>query len=73
MRVRWSTEKAEASDEEDEGAGVAAVMSNLTIETAGTEEEVAENIEVMLNMMMKKAGGDVIEGKEGGNGTLGAL
>ena len=34
-------EEAEASEEEEESVGVADVMGNLTIETAGTEDEAA--------------------------------
>ena len=52
---------------------VAVEMGNLTKETAGAEAEAAKNIEVTLSMEGEEAGGDAIEGKEGGDGTLKAL
>ena len=39
-------------------------MGNLTIETAGTEVEAAENLEAALGMETKETGGDVVEGEE---------
>ena len=50
------------------------LLNNLTIETAGTEEEAAELIEEALGMEVKETGEG--EGKEGGEGAsreLGAL
>ena len=49
------------------------MMGNLTIETVGTEEEAAENLQVALNMDIKEAGEDVVEGKELCDGTQRAL
>ena len=45
---------------------VAEVMGNLTIETAEIEEEAAENLWVALGMEIAVAGGDEVEGEEGG-------
>ena len=52
VRARRSEEEAEASDEEEEEESerVAAELVNLTIETAGVEEEAAKNLEAALNM-----------------------
>ena len=53
-----------------------AVMGNLRIETAGTEEEVAEGLEAALGMYMEVVGEINREGKEEGEDTqrsLGAL
>ena len=49
--------------------GATDCLNNLTIETAGTEEEVAEQLEVALEMDMEETG----EGGEGGDGTRRAL
>ena len=48
---------------------MADVMSNLNIETAGTEDEEAENIEVALGMEIEESGGGVVEEREVGDGT----
>ena len=48
------------------------MSNNLTIETAGTEEEAAEQLEAVLGMEVE----GTVEGEEGGDGTqreLGAL
>ena len=45
-------------------------MNNLTIETAGTEEEAAEGLEAALEMEVEERGS---EGEEGGGGTQRAL
>ena len=53
VRTRREMEETEASEEEaeeEESRGVADLMGNLTIETAGTEEEAAENLEVVISM-----------------------
>ena len=47
--------------------GVAAEMGNLTIETAGTEEEAEENLEAALEIEVKEDRG--CEGEEEGGGT----
>ena len=69
VRVQRIKKEAETSDEEEESGGVAAVMNNLKIEMAGTEEEATKNIQVVLNMEIGEAGGDVAEGEEGGDGN----
>ena len=64
----------EANDsavEEDESGGVAAEMGNLSIETAGTEEEAAAGLAAALGMEIEEE--RVSEGKEGGDGTRWAL
>ena len=48
-------------------------MGNLSIETAGTEEEAVENIQVVLNMQFEEAGGGMVEVKEGVEGSIRAL
>ena len=50
---------------------MAALLNNLTIETTGTEEEVAEHLEAALGMNVEEDGGS--EGEEGGEGTQRAL
>ena len=53
-----------------------AVLGNVIIETAGTEEEAAEGIEDALTMDIEEAGKNNGEGEEGGEGiqkSLGAL
>ena len=42
--------------EEEESKGVAGIINNLTIDTAGTEEEAAELIEEALEMEVKDTG-----------------
>ena len=61
VSTRRINKEAGSSDAEEDSGGVAAVMDNLTIETAGTEEEAAENIQMELNMEIEEAGGDVVE------------
>ena len=58
-------------DEEEENWGVAAMVGNLSIDTAGTEEEAAENLQEALEMETEKEGGNVAEGVEGGASSLG--
>ena len=53
---------------------MARLLNNLTIETAGTEEDAAEDLEAALWMEVKEYGRS--KGKEGGDGnprSLGAL
>ena len=48
---RREEEEAEVSEEEEgEGGGVVEYLNNLTIETAGTEEEATEGLEAALGM-----------------------
>ena len=52
-RVIWrrrEKEDAEESEEKEEGGGIAAGLTNLTIETMGTEEEAADGLEATLGM-----------------------
>ena len=57
-RVRERREGADteevAGDEEEERGGIAARLDNLTIETAGTEEEIAEGLAVALEMEVEE-------------------
>ena len=49
-------------------------LNNLTIETAGTEEEAAEGLEAALGMEVEEDGGsDGEEGSKGASRALGAL
>ena len=73
VRVRRREEEAWASDEEEDSRGVAAALDDLTIETAGIEEEAVDQLEEALNMDIEGAIGGVVEGEEGGDRTQGAL
>ena len=69
---RGEEEEAEGSvEEENERGGVAGLLDNLTIETAGTEEEAAVGIEAALAMEVE--GDRESEGDEDGGGTQRAL
>ena len=73
-RRRREEEEAGNSGEEEERGVVARLPNNLTIKTAGTEEEAAEHLEAALGMEVEENGGKGDE--EGGDGTqreLGAL
>ena len=48
-------------------------LNNLSIETAGTEEEAEERLGDLLELKVKRYGEGEGEGKEGGMGTQGAL
>ena len=48
--------------------GVADILTNQNIDTAGTEEEAADGLEAALGMEMEEDRGS--EGEEGGEGTL---
>ena len=54
--IRQEVEEAGDSDEEEKIRGVVAEMGNLTIEAAGTVEEVAEELEHALEMEVEKQG-----------------
>ena len=49
-RIQNDEKEAEDSEEEEERRGVAGLINNLTIETAGKEEEAAENLKAGLGM-----------------------
>ena len=66
---RQEGEESGDSVEEEESGGVADRLDNLAIETAGTEEEVAEQMEAALGMEVEEEG----EGEKGGDGTRRAL
>ena len=74
-RVRYRREELDteesAGDEEDKRGGIAARLNNLTIETAGTEEEAAEGLAVVLEMQVEED--ERREGEEGGGRTQRAL
>ena len=66
--VETEDEAAAAAEEDEEGSGdVIGGISNLRIETAGTEEEATEGLEEALRMEVEEYGGS--KGKEGGGGT----
>ena len=52
-------------EEEEETMGARGLLHNLRIETAGTEEEAADQLEDALVMEVKEKG----ERKEGGDST----
>ena len=62
---------AEAEEEEEGSGGVAGLLNNLNIETAGTEEEASEGLTEALRMEVEEEGAS--EGEEEGGGTLQAL
>ena len=76
-RVRsWRVETedeaaAEAEKQEEDSGEVARLMSNLIIETAGTEEEAVEGLAAALGMDVEEDRES--EGEEGGGGTQRAL
>ena len=70
-RRRQEGKEAETLDEEEESDRMAAGLNNLTKETAGTEEDVAECLGAALEMEVN--GEDEGKGEEGGNGTLRAV
>ena len=52
-------------EEEEETVGVRGLLHNLRIETAGTEEKAADQLEDALEMEVEDKG----DGKERGDGT----
>ena len=74
LSLRGETEgkaEEEGADPEEEGAEVVAGSINLTIETAGMEEEEDEGLAEALEMEVEGERGS--EGEEGGGGTQRAL
>ena len=69
IRIRQEGEEAGDSMEEEECRGVARLLNILTIETAGAEEEAAEQLEAALGIEVEETD----EGKEEGEGTQTAL
>ena len=57
--------------EEEASGGMAAEMENLSIETAGTEEEAVQGLASALGMYIEEDRGS--KGEEGGDGTQRAL
>ena len=71
-RVEAEDEEATKAEEEEEGSGdVLARITNLQIDTAGTEEEASEGMAEALGMEGMEDEGS--EGEEGGGGTQRAL
>ena len=73
-RMRWrrlEEEEAEEAWEGEEGRGIAAGLTNLTIETERTEEEAADILETALSMEVEEDRGS--EAKEGAEGNQLAL
>ena len=71
-----ATSKGAEEEEEDGGGGIAAIILNLTIETAGTEEEAKEGHEADLGIStqeMEVEGNRGREGEEEGRGNQRAL
>ena len=62
---------AEVEEEEERSGGVAVILNNLTIETAGTEAEAAEGLAEALRMEVEEEGAS--KGEEEGGGNLRAL
>ena len=48
----------EASDEEEDSGGISDTLNNLRIETAGTEEEAADQLVATLEMEVEDTGKD---------------
>ena len=70
-REETEEEAATEAEEEEEGGGIASGLSNLIIETAGTDEEAAEGLVETLGMEVEDDEGS--KGEEGGGGTQWAL
>ena len=70
-RARWREEAATETDEETER--VVVDLNNLTIETAGTEEEAAEILAAAISMDIEVNREGEGEGEEEGDGTQRAL
>ena len=71
-RVEEEGEVAPAAEEqEEESEEMGGLMSNLIIETVGTDEEAAEGLAAALGMEVEEERG--IKGEEGGGGTQRAL
>ena len=68
---RRKEEDTEESEEEEEGGEIASRLNNLTIETVGTEEEAADDLEAALGMELEEDRD--IESEEGGEGNQRAL
>ena len=68
-RRQHEVDETEDLVEEDESRGVARMLHNFTIETAGTEEGAVGHLEDALGMEEGAKG----KGGEGGEGTLKAL
>ena len=68
---RQEKDEAGDSEEEEERRRATRLLNNLTIETAGTEEEAAEHLDAALGMEVEETGES--EGEEGGDGTQRAL
>ena len=71
--MRRSKEEAGSSDEEEVTETVVVGLNNLTIETAGTEEEATEGLEAALQMDIDEEGEVDCEGEEEDDGTQGEL
>ena len=69
-REESDTEEAARGEEKERGS-IAAGFNNLSIETAGTEEEAAEGLAVSLDIQVEEEEG--CEGEEGCGGTQRAL
>ena len=64
LRQRRSEEDVRGTEEWEDTESVAAVLGNLNLETAGTEEEAAdEGLKAALVMEIDEEGGDESEGK----------
>ena len=55
-RRRKEGEEAVDSVEEEESRGVDGLLNNLTIETVGTEKELAKHIEAALGVEVEETG-----------------
>ena len=71
LRQIKSYEEVRGTEEETES--LVAVLGNLNIETAGTEDEASEGLEAALRTEIEEEGEAEGEGEEGGEGTQGAL
>ena len=73
LRLRRREEEEETTDVEEGYERVVTDLKNLTIETAGREEDPAENMQEALEMEIEVEGVNVVEGEEEGGGTIRAL
>ena len=68
-----SDEVARSLDADGESVGVVQAINNLSIETAGTEDEAVERLEVVLGMEINGECEVEVKSEEGGVGTQGEL
>ena len=73
-REEEDTDDSSEEEEEEEGGGIVSGLTDLTIETEGTEEETEEQLTASLKMEVEEDRGSKVEDEGGGTQrALGAL